>query len=145
MGGRGAHLAASQTRGWSADGAIYEGRKDIKHIETRYIEGNGWIRRVYKSEVLEASTDGDGNITFNYARATTDEKTAKTNKTHYVSYDLKAGAEDGKTFGIKWENVKSVSGQTYKLRDEIKEHGFVWDRDNKQWVKRKERNRNDKI
>ena len=72
----------------------------------------------------------------NATEAESREKTAKTNRTQYVTFKLKAGAENGDVFGINWDNVKSVSGQTYDLRSEIKDRGFRWDGKNKRWVKK---------
>lgn len=96
----------------------------------------GWGRGRYKSEVLEASTDGKGNVTFSYATPTSNVKTAKTNKTHYLTYDLAHGAVDGKTFGIDWSKVKSISGQTYSVKDEAKAAGLRFDGATKTWRRR---------
>lgn len=122
--------------GGSKDGAIIGGAK--KTIETSYIERGGFAgRNRYKSEVLEAETDGKGNLTFYYATPETNTKLAKTNLTHYVTYNVQAGAVDGKSFGINWDKVQSVSGQTYNLRAEAKAHGLSWDGATKSWRRKK--------
>lgn len=119
----------------SKDGTITGGQP--KTIEARYIEGRGWSRGRYDTEVLEATTDGKGNLTFEYAQPDTKEKTAKTNKTNYLTYNVQAGAVDGKSFGINWDKVQSVSGQTYNLRAEAKAHGLSWDGATKSWRRKK--------
>lgn len=53
----------------------------------------------------------------------------------HITYKLNAGAEDGDTFGINWDKVKAVSGQTYGIRAELKERGFKWDGKTKKWRK----------
>ena len=80
--------------------------------------------------------NGNGELSFEYATPEKREKTAKTNKTEYLSYKLKAGAENGDVFGVNWDRVQSVSGQTYDLRSEIKDRGFKWDGKAKKWVRR---------
>lgn len=126
---------ASTRMGGSKDGAIIGGAK--KTVEARYIEGRGWNRGRYDTEVLEATTDGKGNLTFDYAQPDSREKTAKTNKTNYLTYNVQAGAVDGKSFGINWDKVQSVSGQTYNLRAEAKAHGLSWDGATKSWRRKK--------
>ena len=121
--------------GGSKDGSIIGGAK--KTVEVRYIEGRGWNRGRYDTEVLEATTDGKGNLTFDYAQPDSREKTAKTNKTNYLTYNVQAGAVDGKSFGINWDKVQSVSGQTYNLRAEAKAHGLSWDGATKSWRRKK--------
>nr|DAV66093.1 MAG TPA: hypothetical protein [Caudoviricetes sp.] len=121
--------------GGSKDGSIIGGAK--KTVEARYIEGRGWNRGRYDTEVLEATTDGKGNLTFDYAQPDSREKTGKTNKTNYLTYNVQAGAVDGKSFGINWDKVQSVSGQTYNLRAEAKAHGLSWDGATKSWRRKK--------
>lgn len=127
--------SASTRMGGSKDGTILGGAK--RTIEARYIEGRGWQRGRYDTEVLEATTDGKGNLTFEYAQPDTKEKTAKTNKTNYLTYNVQAGAVDGKSFGINWDKVQSISGQTYNMRAEAKAHGLTWDGATKSWKRKK--------
>ncbi len=128
--------SASTRMGGSKDGTILGGAK--KQIEARYIEGRGWSRGRYDTEVLEATTDGKGNLTFEYAQPDTREKTAKTNKTNYLTYNVQAGAVDGQSFGINWDKVQSISGQTYNMRAEAKAHGLTWDGATKSWKRKKQ-------
>lgn len=133
MGGRGGS-SGIQKRG-SADGTIISG--EARTIETVYMESRGWKKGYYKDEVLEATTDGNGNLTFSYATADKYEKHAKTNVTNYVTYTVKAGAVNGKTFNIDWSKVNSISGQTYNLKQEAKDNGFSWDSAEKKWKRKK--------
>lgn len=133
MGGRGGSSGVQS--GGSADGVITSGA--TRTIETVYREARGWQKSYYKDEVLEATTDGKGNVTFSYAKADSYEKNAKTNRTNYVTYTLKAGAVNGETFNIDWSKVNSISGQTYNLRDAAKSAGLKWDSAEKKWKRKK--------
>lgn len=129
MGGRGGSSGFS-----SSDGVIQNAKP--RTIETVYREANGRSAGYFKDEVLEAKTDGKGNVTFSYAKADSYNKTAKTNRTNYVSYTLKAGAVNGETFGINWSKVNSISGQTYNLRNAAKANGLKWDNATKKWKRK---------
>lgn len=83
--------------------------------------------------ILEATDAGNGELAFVYATPAERDKTAKSNRTQYLTYKLKAGAEDGDVFGVNWNKVKSVSGQTYGLRTTLKDKGFKWDGKEKKW------------
>lgn len=133
MGGRGS--SSGVRGGGSADGVFMSGA--TRTIETVYREARGWQKSYYKDEVLEATTDGKGNVTFSYAKADSYEKTAKTNRTNYVTYTLNAGAVNGETFNIDWSKVNSISGQTYNLRDAAKSAGLKWDSAEKKWKRKK--------
>ena len=117
MGGRGG------ASGISASGVI-DRRAPERTIETEYREARGRSGSYYKDTILEAVDEGNGELSFVYATPESREKTAKTNRTQYVTYKLRAGAENGDVFGVNWDNVKSVSGQTYDLRSEIKDREF---------------------
>lgn len=129
MGGRGG------SSGISASGVI-DRRAPERTIETVYREARGYSGSYYKDTILEAIDEGNGELSFVYATPEKREKTEKTNRTQYVTYKLRADAENGDVFGVNWDNVKSVSGQTYDLRSEIKNRGFRWDGKNKRWVKK---------
>lgn len=132
MGGRGAHGKIVPVIP-----SIFDAKATVRQIETQYRGNNsGIMRGWYKDEVLEAvSADNDGGLKFVYATPTSRKKLAKTNKTTYLTYELAHGAVNGDVFGINWDNVKSVSGQTYNLRSELKSRGFKWDNGSKTWVK----------
>lgn len=118
-------------RGVSKDGALT--LNNPKTVVTTFFEARGWSGSRYSDEILEATTDGNGNLTFNYATGGTFEKTAKTNRRNNVTYQIAAGAVNGSTFNVNWDKVKSISGQTYKLRQAAKEHGLSWDSEKKIW------------
>lgn len=126
MGGRGGNSGMT----W---GGIIDRNAPTRTIEAVYREARGMRVSYYKDEILEASDNGNGELTFSYATPVSREKTAKTNSTQYLTYKLKAGAENGDVFGVNWDKVKSVSGQTYNLRQEIKSRGFKWNGTEKRW------------
>lgn len=139
MGGRGSshssgagYGSSGSTRG-SSDGVITGG--NTREIETTYFRSGSMGGARYKNEVLEAKTDGNGNVTFTYAQGSFDEPTSRTNKTQTVHYKLQAGAVDGETFGIDWSKVQSISGQTYSLRQAARDAGLKWDGKTKRWVR----------
>lgn len=131
MGGRGS--SGGGYKG-SADGTIMPGPK--RTVETVYREARGRSFAYYKDEVLEAESDGFGNLTFSYPQADSFTKTAKTNRTNYVTYTIQAGAVNGETFGIDWSKVKSISGKTFSLKNAAKEHGLKWDPKKKNWIRK---------
>lgn len=129
-GGSGGGGGAGYVKG-SSDGALVKAKKQI--IEGTFREARGWGGSYHKEEVLEATTDGKGNLTFSYAQPVTRTKTSQTNRTQHLTYEVAHGALDGKTFGINWSKVNSISGQTYNLRAEAKANGLSWDGVNKRW------------
>lgn len=126
----GGHGGSSGMSGGS--GVIDRGAKE-RTIETIYREARGYSSGYYKSDILEATDAGNGELAFVYATPAERDKTAKSNRTQYLTYKLKAGAEDGDVFGVNWNKVKSVSGQTYGLRTTLKDKGFKWDGKEKKW------------
>lgn len=86
-------------------------------------------------------------IGFNYAVSTAkasgtfDNSNPKAN-TKDVTYKIKHGivswhdSRGVESYGINWDKVSSVSGQTYNLRGTLKEKGFRWDGKTKSWVKK---------
>lgn len=126
MGGRGA--SGSSRAGGGAISAT-----QVQTITTTYYSRGSLSGSRFKDEVLEATADKAGNVTFSYATPKFGGKSAKSNKTQTVSYSIKAGAVNGETFGINWDKVKSISGQTYSLRKAAKDAGLKWDRQSKTW------------
>lgn len=136
MGGRGGSGYGGSTRrktskAGSSDGAFPSNRETV--VETIYRESRGWSPSYYTDEVLEAKTDGNGNLTFSYARGGKFEKVSKTNRTNNVTFNILAGAKNGETFNIDWSKVNSISGQTYSLRSKAKQEGLKWDSSSKSW------------
>lgn len=109
-------------------------------IET-YYRRSGRFGSHYGDSVLEAKQTSDGNIVFSYADANFSNDRQKAN-TQDVTFEIKHGAvthfNNGRTqfYGINWDKVKSVSGQTYDIKSYIKDKGFKWDRENKRWVRK---------
>lgn len=130
MGGRGG------SSGLSSGSGVIDKNAKARTIETVYREAKGYSGSYYKDEVLQAVDNGNGEVHFQYATPESREKTAKTNRTQYVTFKLKAGAENGNVFGVNWDKVKSVSGQTYNMKSEIKDRGFRWDGAKKMWVRK---------
>lgn len=116
--------------------SIIDSRAKERTIEAVYREARGYSSGYHKDEVLEAVDNGNGEVHFQYATPESREKTAKTNKTQYLTYKLKAGSENGEIFGVNWDNVKSVSGQTFNIKSDIKDRGFKWDGAKKMWVRK---------
>lgn len=108
-----------------------------REIETQYRVTSGSPRGYtgYKDEVLEAKADKSGNVTFEFARPKKREKTSKSNRTEYVTFEVAHGAVNGSIFGVNLNKATSVSGQTYRMREELKKSGFKWDGKKKMWVK----------
>ena len=130
MGGRGGSSGITKKSG------VIDSKAQVQTIETVYRESRGYGSAYYKDTVLEAIDVGNGEVSFEYATPDTRDKTAKTNRTQYVTFRLKAGAKNDEVFGVNWDNVKSVSGQTYGIKSEIKNHNFIWDGKLKKWVRK---------
>lgn len=62
-------------------------------------------------------------------------KESKYSKENEVVFEGKRSTSRVRSVGIDWENVKSVSGDTYNVKDLIKDKGFKWDGSKKRWVK----------
>lgn len=67
MGGRG----SSSGLGKNTDGVIVSDKK--RKIESSFVNKN-YGMRTYKDKILEAQTDGKGNLTFDYAYPTESEE-----------------------------------------------------------------------
>lgn len=108
-------------------------------IETYYRQ-SGRFGAHYGDSVMEAKAGKAGEISFDYADAKFKDKNDKSN-TKEVTFEIAHGSvthyNNGNTtfYGINWNNVKSVSGNTYQIRSELKEKGFRWDGKEKKWVK----------
>lgn len=128
FGGRGSSSGIS-----SKSGVIDKTAKE-RTIEAIYRQSNRGS--YYKDEILEAVDAGNGEVHFQYASPVSRQKTAKTSSTQYLTYKLKAGSENGEIFGVNWDKVKSVSGQTYNIKSEIKDKGFTFDGKTKTWIRK---------
>lgn len=115
-----------------AAGGVF-GKAEPLKIETRYIEGRGFQRGRYDDTVLQAVSLGGGKVSLEYAKADSYSKTAKTNKTNYVTYTLDHGFVNDTPHNINFENITSFSGQTYQVKETLKKMGYKF-RDG-EWVK----------
>lgn len=129
MGGRGSGSGMKRT-------SVFSSTKE-RVIEGYYRRARGLSSAYYSDVVYEAVDNKNGDISFVRSKPEFGEPTAKTNRTVPVAWHLKAGIYNNEVFGINWDNVKSVSGNTYDIRSEIKKHGFTWDSKNKRWIKKK--------
>lgn len=135
--GSSARAGGGRKKATESDGTI--SAKEYTRIESyerRTSTGYGLGAVRYRQhEVLEATTDGNGNLTFSYAEP--DERTTASRTTIDLVYNIKAGAKDGTVFGINWDKVQSVKGQTYGIRAEAKANGLSWDGATKSWKRKK--------
>ncbi len=131
MGGRGGSGLGTAVRNNQKSSAF--GSEAPLKVETRYIEGRGFMRGRYDDTVLQAVDKGNGAVELVYAQADSYNKTAKTNKTNYVTYTLDHGFVNSSPHNINFEKITSFSGQTYQVKDELKKRGYKFR--NGSWVK----------
>lgn len=138
----------------STDNTLYVSDDEVLYVERI-------IKSGYGEDVLDATSDGNGNLTLDYA--TPVEYYQQNSKTSYGLYELKTGItnandlhgsrefSDGsrpkskvksentdgsiRSVGIDWDNVNSVSGPTYNIKSLLKAKGFKWNGSTKSWVK----------
>lgn len=138
MGGRGGSSGLGKSGRGIRSGALQK-NAEVVTIETSYrrksIAGSH-----YEDSVLKATETSDGKIVFSYADGYFKNDRPKANS-HDVIFYIKHGAvihfnnKRTKFYGINWDNVKSVSGQTFDIKSHLKEKGFHWDREKKMWIK----------
>lgn len=110
---------------------------------TTYYRRNSIYGAHYRDDVYDAveRKNEKGGIEIVKAYGTFDNSNPKANTRDVtykiqhgiVSYDDSRGIE---SYGIRWDKVTSVSGQTYNIRSMLKEKGFRWDGKTKSWVKK---------
>lgn len=110
---------------------------------TTYYRRNSIYGAHYRDDVYDAveRKNEKGGIEIVKAYGTFDNSNPKANTRDVtykiqhgiVSYDDSRGIE---SYGIRWDKVSSVSGQTYNIRSMLKEKGFRWDGKTKSWVKK---------
>jgi hypothetical protein len=119
----------------SADKALFEGNTITvtRQIDTRTrgFDTGG-------NSALEATSDGNGKISLNYASAVSyDERNSRTTD---AKYEIKTGiaikGRNVESTGIDWDKVSTISGKTYGIGDLIKPMGFKWDGVEKVWRKK---------
>lgn len=94
---------------------------------------NKKARNEYSKEVLQATVDENGNVTFSYPTGTFSGNYGDEYQT--VTYKLKAGAVNGEPFGIDLSKAETVSGNTYSIRAAAKKAGMTWNEKAQAWVK----------
>lgn len=111
---------------------VDEGTVALENSKSRSGSGH------WSQTILSATDDGNGNVTLDYA--TPDEFVDLNSNTVEARYELSHGMWDGQmgdqttgSIGIDWGKVKSVSGQTFMVKDLIKRNGFAWDGKTKTW------------
>lgn len=132
MGGRGG------ASGFSNSALDQEAEKIT--IET-YYRRSGRFGAHYGDSVLNATQKSNGNIVFSYAIGDFSDDHPKAN-TQNVTFEIRHGAvthfNNRKTvfYGINWDKVKTISGQTYDIKSQIKDKGFRWNKKSKKWVRK---------
>lgn len=134
MGGRGGFGTAPAKKVVGSPDGVFPSDEWHEIEAVHRIKGGqrGSLYNNYGDEVLEATTDGKGNIKFSYASGG-EWISPKTNIKQHVRYTLRAGAINSHTFGIDWSKVQSVSGRTFNIRQAAKEAGLKWDSKTKTW------------
>ncbi|MCM1219820.1 MAG: hypothetical protein NC548_35565 [Lachnospiraceae bacterium] len=104
------------------------------------IEIKSYYRKGYYGDTVRiAKQTSEGNIVFENAKAEFDPGQKFDAKTKDVTFKVQHGFvwhnNDKRFYGINWDNVKSVSGNTYDMNNELKKRGFKWDSNSKSWRK----------
>lgn len=68
-------------------------------------------------------------LTYRHKRNTTEAR----GKISHGFVNTANGSMSGRWVGINWNNVKTVSGKTYEVKNMLKDMGFKWDSENKNW------------
>lgn len=134
MGGRGGKSGFSSRGGGRPSALDMKAPEQV--IESYYRRSGSY----YGLEVISVKSESNGEIVLTNLKPEFEGGSYSKANTIPVTYKFKHGITDtGKrkeSYGINWDNVKAVSGATYSLRGWIKEKGFVWDRDNKRWIRK---------
>lgn len=135
MGGRGGSsgLSKSGSGGSAKSSSAFTPNAPTIEIKSYYRKGN------YGDTVKVAKETSDGNLVFENARAEFSRGNKPGATTKDVTFTLRHGFvwhnNDKRFYGINWDNVKSVSGNTYDMNSELKKKGFKWNSSTKSWVK----------
>lgn len=126
MGKRGS--GSGMTTGGSRDGVI--GNDRPIEIETTYHPR----ARAFRDEVLEATTDGAGNLLFTYAKGTYGKPLSKSQTP--VTYKVTAGAVNGRIFNVNLDKAKTVESTSREMSYTLRKAGFKFNWDDKKWHKK---------
>lgn len=95
--------------------------------------------RYFGVTVRKAKEISAGHIVFENAKADFLYDESRNANTKNVIFKIQHGFvwrnKDKSFYGIDWDNVLSVSGNTFDLNDELKKRGFRWNSESKIWVK----------
>lgn len=90
----------------------------------------------FSKSVLQATVK-NGILSFDYAAPEFSE--GKNSKTLTATFEIASGAVvSGRSieiFGVDFDSIKAVCGKTYEIKDEIKKHGFKWNRNENAWTR----------
>ena len=94
--------------------------------------GNQW-----KSDILQADHEGGGHISLNYAKADSYERinnnTTRSKTT--LSHGVVISSRGVESHNINWDKVTRVSGNTFVIKNLLKDKGFKFEPPSKEWVK----------
>lgn len=100
---------------------------NVKHRSS----GNIWKNTICNAEI--------SNGVMTLRRAQPDEYKQDNNNTTYGYYNVTCAVytdgKDAKSHGVDWDSVVKVTGDTYKVREAIKQHGFKWSGAGQCWVR----------
>lgn len=115
---------------------------DGKVIQNEYAAGTRVYGTGFKYTVVEFKETSDGGIQADYANQSFPDgvKSGKLNKAETTVTDgfVTSGYSKHKTEFVgnaanQLDNAKYVTGQTFPIKDEIKQRGFRWNAQNKRW------------
>lgn len=111
-------------------------KAEIRTIVADYYKQLAGTGMAFSKSVLQATVE-NGVLSFDYAAPEFSE--GKNSKILTATFEIASGAViSGKTveiFGVDFDNIKAVCGKTYEIKEEIKKHGFKWNRNENAWTR----------
>lgn len=120
----------------------HKGSPDGKVIQNEYAAGTRGYGTGFKYSVVEFEKTSDGGVKVDYAKQSFPDgvKRGSLNKAETTVKDgvVTSGYSSHKTEFIgdaanQLDNAKYVTGQTFPIKDELKQRGFRWNAQNKRW------------
>lgn len=139
-GGGGSASGESDVKYTSADKTTFEG-EELTDTRRYQVYSSKGFKFAEQNNVYEAKSEGNGVLNVNYAKGketngNIPQRGDEGTYTYTTTQGFKTGyKEPTQDTGINWNNVKEVKGQTYNIKDIIKEKGFKWDSKLKSWKK----------
>lgn len=100
---------------------------NVKHRSS----GNVWKNTICNAEI--------NNGVMTLRKAQPDEYRQDNNNTTYGYYSVTCAVytdgKDAKSHGVDWDAVVKVTGDTYKVREIISKHGFIWHGAERCWMR----------